>query len=221
MRVCEALPVLSTRCVGSSFRSTFLTFAPPSETSIPFSRSLAGSPAGLALESCGPFFRRALRHLPVGGAGFHAALADFLSWGFPKIPSIDITPCVRSGLGPLSRAAPGRRGCRPSAPSALAVLPGCSGFLRMVARRFVAPCCRSWGSARSGCRSLARLAPPELSTLRSLPPLQPAVPRRRGPCPLSSFTVGLASRPPSRATSGSCSGEESSPSRRPCSLPSV
>jgi hypothetical protein len=39
LRVYEVLPSLSTRGVGSSFRSTFLAFAPPSETSIHSARA--------------------------------------------------------------------------------------------------------------------------------------------------------------------------------------
>lgn len=40
------------------------------------------------------------------------------------------------------------RGCHPRARSVLAVPPGFDGFLRALRRRSVAPCTRSWGSAR-------------------------------------------------------------------------
>lgn len=40
------------------------------------------------------------------------------------------------------------RGCHPRARSVLAVPPGFDGFLRAPRRRSVAPCTRSWGSAR-------------------------------------------------------------------------
>jgi len=40
------------------------------------------------------------------------------------------------------------RGCQPRARSVLAVPPGFDGFLRALRRRSVAPCTRSWGSAR-------------------------------------------------------------------------
>jgi len=65
----------------------------------------------------------------------------------------------------------------------------------MFACRFVAPCCRSWGSARSGCPPLSRWDLSELSTLRSFIPLHPAVPRHRGPFPLSSFMFDLVFQP--------------------------
>jgi hypothetical protein len=73
--------------------------------------------------------------------------------------------------------------------SALAVLPGFDGFLRLVPCRFVAPCCRSWGSPRFRSftmRFLGLLAEPSAARSASVSSRspRPALPHPRLPgCP--------------------------------------
>lgn len=66
---------------------------------------------------------------------------------------------------------PSARGCQPRARSVLAVPPGFDGFLRASRCRSVAPCTRSWGSARFRLHRCARLSTP--LTISALPETAP------------------------------------------------
>lgn len=83
------------------------------------------------------------------GFGFRPSRSGLLSWGFQR-PPLHRHADLASTPGCLFRRTDRRwlavtklRAC-----SVLAVLPGFDGLLRPVRHRFVAPCCRPWGSPR-------------------------------------------------------------------------
>jgi hypothetical protein len=94
-----------------------------------------GRPSRQTLHVCASRRRRPLR------ASFSRGVVQ----EFPSIDWIEARP-LPVGPKPFLR----RRSAKTSARSALAVLPGFDGFLRASTCRFVAPCCRPWGSPRFG-----------------------------------------------------------------------
>lgn len=210
---------MSTRGVGSSFRSTFLAFAPPSETSTLFRHPFEGAPAEVALESRGPFFQRALRQPFVGDCRFSRRSRGLPLLGFSKDAPLS-TSRHASGPGSGLFRDP-RLGDGDAAPSLLPLLPffpasavysaySLAGLLRPAADPGVQP-------VRETDRSRVLLPPSCLPFEALILFIQPyrvtaaLVPSRRS-CLIWSFDQAI------HATSGSCSGEESSPSRKPCGL---
>jgi hypothetical protein len=150
MRDCEGLPVHARLGVGSTNGSALLIFASPSETESGL-RCPCTSGCACALVLRPGCWRPSGVRTPLMG------LSEIC-------PSIDLgTRCPLPVVPLLRRAAArlhlerfrlaARSHLRPGAAtsrtcSALAVPPGFDGLLHLVLCRFVAPCCRSWGSPR-------------------------------------------------------------------------
>lgn len=140
----------------------------------------------------------------------------------PLLGFIQRPPLHRHGLYTSTPGFPLRFGAIPMLRtcSVLVVLPDLDGLLRVVLRRFVAPCCRPWGSRRFGlfissprCRGFPAVpCPSKFSPRRQLRSCHhESIPSRRyfgfvSPC------GGVAVRP----TSGSCSAVEFVVSFRRC-----